>query len=461
MVLLHDFASGNSVSRALELLKGISDGCKLLRSFASALAEADESRPASGKKVASAGAQFREHHMRRRADAVESLYGFDTPETRELLWELTRYEGNRVAANALVSLYWLSEIRVFAAFRQMALHPDRRFRASALWAIGKSGDQRFSELLVKLLEDPEPALRRAALAVMRAAKDRLARASSAPPLRVKILRLSATGGERRAWLVARDADGQNVLDLSPRCFFIRENGAPVEEYEVDRIRPEGPVNIGVLLVAARRGERDTDFAVAEQAIWQLLNLKRPEDRCALLKLRTGGAGVAMASVEVSLLAQTWLLRRVGAQPVMVMDEPPERATAEGLLRLIEALQTESGPRHIFCCFTAPGHVPEDVAPIVASARAAGVAVHVIMPNEGAPPEACGRLAEGTGGAILQARSPSALRDCWRMLYQAIISGYVARWKGTREPGTVSLKLSTGAAAGNAAWPEGAPRNTAV
>jgi hypothetical protein len=84
-----------------------------------------------------------------------------------------------------------------------------------------------------------------------------------------------------------------------------------------------------------------------------------------------------------------------------------------------------------------------------------------MPNEDAPPEACVRLAEGTGGAILQARSPSALRDSWRMLYQAIVSGYVVSWKGAGEPGTVSLRLSTGAAAGTAVWPEGVPRKTAI
>src|SRR5262249_28160849 len=152
-----------------------------------------KTRLAEGKKLLPAASQFREHHLRRRADAVEALTGFDTPEARDLLWELTRCDGNRVAANAMLALYWLSDTEVFTTFRQMALHPDRRFRASAIWAIGKSGDSRFSELLLKVLEDPEPALRRSALGMIRAIKDRLARASMAPALQVKVLRMSAEG----------------------------------------------------------------------------------------------------------------------------------------------------------------------------------------------------------------------------------------------------------------------------
>jgi len=460
MILLHDYASASAISQALELLKGLSDGARLLRSFATSLAETDpQSRSAAVKKLATAAGQFREHHLRRRADAVEALSGFDTPEVRELLWELAGSDGNRVAANALLSLYWLSDTRVFAAFRKMALHPDRYFRASAIWAIGKSGDPRFTEVLLKLMEDPEPALRRSALAIIRAIKDRLARASSAPPLQVRILKLSASGGERRAWISVRDSNGENAPDLPSRAFFVRENGASVEAYEVDRTRPEEPVNIGVLVIAGR-GYKNVDFAVSEQAIWQLLNMKRQEDRFAVSKLRTGGAGVAVAAHEVSMIAQTWLLRRVAAQPVMVMDAPQHASTAS-LLRLIEALKIEAGPRHIFCCFTAPGHTPEDVGPIVAAATAAGAAVHVIVPGEGAPSEACRKLTEGTGGVLLRARTPTALRDAWLLLYQAIVGGYVARWTGDAEPRAVTLRLSTGSAVGNAVWPESATANLAA
>jgi hypothetical protein len=130
-----------------------------------------------------------------------------------------------------------------------------------------------------------------------------------------------------------------------------------------------------------------------------------------------------------------------------------RASAAGLRRLIEEIRNAPGPRHILCCFPSPVDTPTNIDEIVSEAVDAGVAISVIAVGPGAPPDACIRLAEGTSGILYPARSTEALRDSWRALYQGIVCGYIVRWPGAGDPGPVALRLSTGAAIGNAVWPD--------
>ena len=202
----------------------------------------------------------------------------------------------------MLGLYRLADTRAFGELRRMALHPEKRRRASALWAIGKTGDSRFSDVLVNLLKDEEPALRREALQVMRRIKEQLARAGREVALPVRILALSARGEQREAWVVVRRPGGGAAPELPATAFLLRENGSPVEEYTVERPREEDAMNIGILVLAGR-GRNQTEFSLAQQALAKLMHRKRPQDRCALLRLRCGEPDhTPAAELQVALTA---------------------------------------------------------------------------------------------------------------------------------------------------------------
>jgi HEAT repeat protein len=101
-----------------------------------------------------------------RANAVESLWGVDTPEARALLNGAVTDSHHRVAANALLGLHHLGEPSVPAIVVKMAAHESARFRAAAAWVMGETGDSRFTDALRHLITEADAAVRRRAFAAL-------------------------------------------------------------------------------------------------------------------------------------------------------------------------------------------------------------------------------------------------------------------------------------------------------
>ena len=101
-----------------------------------------------------------------RANAAEALWGIDTPEARELLEKAALDGNNRVVGNALVGLYRLGDSSAIARLFQMSEHPGKLFRATAAWAMGETGDPRFSRALARLLTEPHAGVRSRAFAAL-------------------------------------------------------------------------------------------------------------------------------------------------------------------------------------------------------------------------------------------------------------------------------------------------------
>jgi hypothetical protein len=88
------------------------------------------------------------------ANAIESIWGVQTPEMHRLLDRAARSRKNRVAANGLVGLYLLNDVSSVARLFEMAEHPEESFRESARWGMGETRDARFLAYLVESYKRP-------------------------------------------------------------------------------------------------------------------------------------------------------------------------------------------------------------------------------------------------------------------------------------------------------------------
>lgn len=97
-----------------------------------------------------------EQDPRIRANAIESLWGEKRPWVREVFLTASQDENNRVAGNALFGLYLLDEHEGVRLLVQLASHPNPWFRATAAWAMGRTVDVRFREILRALVRQQGP-----------------------------------------------------------------------------------------------------------------------------------------------------------------------------------------------------------------------------------------------------------------------------------------------------------------
>ncbi|MFN7999260.1 MAG: HEAT repeat domain-containing protein [Bryobacteraceae bacterium] len=94
-----------------------------------------------------------------RANVVESLWGVETVDAREILQDCLADPNNRVVANALIGLHMLGDRRAAACVTRMLRDDRAAFRRSAAWAMGKMGLPEFEDLLRATLNDPDEEVR--------------------------------------------------------------------------------------------------------------------------------------------------------------------------------------------------------------------------------------------------------------------------------------------------------------
>lgn len=176
--------SSSAVIRMLEILERASDGKRLLPSLLRLRSASD---PRVRSKIALMMARINgsvgwarkcleDPDPRTRASAVEGLWGNVSASARDLLKTAARDRNNRVAANALYGLQGLGESWAIAELLRMGKSDVPLFRASAAWAMGETGDDRFVRVLERMAADPKEMVRKRALA----ARERIAKAERKP-----------------------------------------------------------------------------------------------------------------------------------------------------------------------------------------------------------------------------------------------------------------------------------------
>src|ERR1035437_10930718 len=111
-------------------------------------------------------ARLGESDPRVRANAIESLWGVDSPEARTLLNFAANDANTRVVGNALLGLYYLGESSVLADVVKLAAHDSALSRSSAAWVMGVAGDPRFAETLRRMISDPDAVVRKRVFAAL-------------------------------------------------------------------------------------------------------------------------------------------------------------------------------------------------------------------------------------------------------------------------------------------------------
>ena len=174
-----------------------------------------------------------ESDPRVRANAVESLWGVDTPEARTLLSFAVNDANNRVVGNALLGLYYLGDSPVLAEVMKLAGVESPLFRASAAWVMGEAGDPRFTEALRRMISDPDASVRKRAFAALGQIKT----ANAQPPLgdrwHVAGRMLAGEGlkGLRRLLLAVAAEDMRDQPKVAPLQFVLSEGDQYVTSYK--------------------------------------------------------------------------------------------------------------------------------------------------------------------------------------------------------------------------------------
>jgi hypothetical protein len=322
-----------------------------------------------------------------RANAVESLWGVDTDEVRELLRKTARDGNNRVAGNALLGLYRLGDSSVILAMLGMAEHASKQFRATAAWVMGQTGDPRFTKALGRLLAQHHAAIRARAFAALGQIRAATALATQGNRWRVAArLEQPVLNGWRQLQVEISSVDGTQQIRLLPTQFILVEGGQPVIRYAVEERPYREPLSVAFLFPRPA----DPESAPFVRGAIGALRYKRPSDLWTVLPFLA-----TRREVQTTPGSETASLESEGGggDPPLQYTSNAENLPAHfhkmpskmdcgeiwGALR--RAVQVEGGPargqRHVIVYSERESLQSPRYAEVASEARAAKVAVHAI------------------------------------------------------------------------------------
>ena len=188
-----DTLHGAAAERALDILDEISFGRRLVPML-SHLAEHHDQKISSkatlfiGRRVQSVMWATRlvseGKDPRVRANAIEAVWGADSPSLTNLFIECTRDRYNRVVGNALVGLHLAGRAEAERLVKRFANDYQPDFRMTSAWTMGRIGSPEFIPSLSAMVRDDYPQVRGAALRslqTIRQIEKRRVEAAAPPP----------------------------------------------------------------------------------------------------------------------------------------------------------------------------------------------------------------------------------------------------------------------------------------
>jgi hypothetical protein len=118
-----------------------------------------------------------------RANAIEAVWGNDSPSVQKLFWDCVEDRHNRVVGNAMVGLFLAGEQEVPDLVKRFAHDYKAEFRMTSAWTMGRTGDTEFIPMLSPLITDDHPGVRTAALRSLQTIRqvEKVRRPSETPP----------------------------------------------------------------------------------------------------------------------------------------------------------------------------------------------------------------------------------------------------------------------------------------
>jgi HEAT repeat protein len=192
-----------------------------------------------GRSVKWVRGRLNDPDPRIRANAIEALWGMDTPEARMLLKLAAGDANNRVLGNALLGLYYLGECSVLEDLVKLSAHESALFRGTAAWAMGQTGDLRFSDIVRRLLLESDGVVRKRALTALTRIKQANALLRQTAQLHVagRMLSGSSLKSLRRIMAAVTSDNSKEPPRVTPLQFTLSEGSRYVTSYRVNE-RPE-------------------------------------------------------------------------------------------------------------------------------------------------------------------------------------------------------------------------------
>jgi hypothetical protein len=273
--------------KLVSILNVASPGCRLLPMLVQLLRH-DDSRLRSktvltmGVRNSQAEGLLTEEDPRVRANGVEAFWGVDTPRARKVFRKAMEDPNNRVQGNGLLGLLKVGDRGVVRNVIAMTRHPDAKFRATAAWVMGQSGELEFKAAVHEMMSDADALVRANAEKAYLLLEPAEQAEKDAVRLRVNIGQVTGLpDGRRRLWVGITTPHGLELDDLREEHIQISENGHAITELRL-MPRRRSILAMGFAMPVASGSLRGCGKA-AERALMQFLEYKRESDYCAVVR----------------------------------------------------------------------------------------------------------------------------------------------------------------------------------
>jgi hypothetical protein len=394
----------------------------------------------SSQSVQWAQSRLAETDPRIRASAVEALWGVDTAEARAVLRAAALDANNRVAGNALFALYSIGDTLAISELLKMSASDSPQVRSTAAWAMGETGDPRFSETLGRLMSESSLVVRRRAFAELSRLKA-AAKTRQGRQWRVAGRLLPGSGNMRQLGFEACPADGSAPPRLLPTQFILSEDCRLVTQYQVEAHPPADALALTFLFPHSDAPSRPPWV----QGAIGCLNWKRPSDLwCATFYMPAG----ENTDPKAQGTPEPPQFTADGAAAVAALQEavPVQQEAAAETVRAAfwDAIRSsaqavgapELGARHLIVYNQSSPEAPADLAEIVAAAVASNTSVQAVSLGPCPPLE---ELCRGTQGAFRSAKSEAELSKLVQEAHLALVPRFLVGYQPVA-PGARTLNV---------------------
>jgi hypothetical protein len=436
--------------RVLEVLDAVSEGTRIVPMLAHLVHDKNarlRSKAALiiGRRLQNA--RWAEKHLqemdpRVRANAVEALWGSDSAGVKDILWQATRDENNRVVGNAALGIYNLLDPSVVPLCLEMAKDRRPEFRATAVWLMGQTSDARFLPAAMRLVVDRDTEVRNNALKAIARIKQRVAACTEAGSVRVEWLRAEIQSDGTRRLKAILLAGEETIRELSPLDVAVWEDANLATDYQLQEHRRPETLSIGFAL-CQQPGVSDEELHAGSESVLACLAKKKPGDFWGIARLgpllsdniqfrwqgATQEAGVE-SPTEVDpiryVVAADGVRKAVQSLPVRLPNTP---IVIEALRLLLAGAANARGVRHMVLLAGPEFPAGRELDAVAKNCLNAKTTVHVVgVGVNAAGGHPLDRLCSATGGFFLAAPAAADIGPAYERIFNAIEHRYEIHYR---------------------------------
>jgi hypothetical protein len=308
---------------------------------------------------------------------------------------------------------------------KMAVSESPMFRASAAWAMGESGDPRFSETLARMVCESNAVVRRRAFSDFSRLKAAITKTRQGQEWRVVGRSLPAVGSTRLTGPLQREPR-QFILEVTstgagepPQLlatqFILTEDSQPISHYQVEMCA--APEVLEVKLLFPRLTDSGRPGWI--QGAMDGLRWKRPADLCSSMFYLTAGETPQTAPNSPQFTSDREAI-------VAAIEKPPgkmECAAFWDCLRTALRAEIPSArvARHLIVYNQSSAKAPEDMGPILSAAMSSRTTVQVVSLTASAPLQ---ELCRRTRGSFHLAQSPDRISKIVEEAYLGLLPRFL-------------------------------------